>query len=123
MTLFIMHDHMKKCRGCNRVEHWTALYQPTAEGAATRLQPVPRSYVLSEMDVVRRTLIADADVPVCRECIDRSPEYEKRASAAAERWAETVRRTRGEALLPSEERRRRETEKQARKQTRIEELA
>lgn len=128
MNLYLLHDHMKKCLGCNRIEHWSCLYQPTAEGAGTKLIPV-RGAILPPDSIVQRRLVRDESIPVCGQCIPSNIEYVERANAQAERWAETIRRKRGEALLPSEERRRRTTEREteaqrlARRQTKLEELA
>lgn len=100
MSLFILHEHSKVCSGCKRIQSWTALYEPRVEGAATKL--VPWNDPLPQDAIITKSLIREKDVPVCWECVPSDDSYRRKAQEAATAWAETIRRKRGEALLPSE---------------------
>jgi hypothetical protein len=122
VNLFIMHVHTQQC-ACGREGKLSQLYRPEVAGAATRLAPhrgpVPDDAIIT---VQKQPIV---QVAVCDLCVPSGDEYNRRALRAAEAWAETVRRKRGEALLPSEENRRRRTEAEtaAAKRAKLEELA
>lgn len=100
MSLFLLHLHRQTCRSCGKQETLSLLYRPEVQGAATRL--TPERSPLPPDAIVQVTTIPEVSIPVCWECVDTSEAAQARAREASERWAETIRRKRGEALLPSE---------------------
>lgn len=103
MSLFILHEHSSICQSCKRIQSFSKLYEPRAEGAATKLSPFHDA--LPADAIVVKHLVNERPTPVCWSCLPSDEAYARKAKEAAERWAETIRRKRGEALLPSETRR------------------